>query len=81
MVDLNVEIRRETGAVDVVHERAAGMGISKRDAKAAVRVPWKRAGTCTTSVTTWRATVSQILELIEFFTVTMGTAFLGAFQR
>lgn len=52
--------------MDVVHDRAAGMDISKRDAKVAVRVPGKRAGTFTTSVTTWGATVGQILELIEF---------------
>ncbi|GAA1817288.1 IS110 family transposase [Agromyces neolithicus] len=52
--------------MDVVHERAAGMDISKRDAKVAVRVPGKRAGTFTTSVTTWGATAGQVLELIEF---------------
>lgn len=52
--------------MDIVHERVAGMDISKRDAKVAVRVPGKRAGTFTTSVTTWGATVGQILELIEF---------------
>ncbi|MGC5225335.1 IS110 family transposase [Micromonospora sp. DT81.3] len=52
--------------MDVVHERAAGMDISKRDAKVAIRVPGKRAGTFTTSVSTWGATVPQILELVEF---------------
>jgi len=52
--------------MDVVHERAAGMDISKRDAKVAIRVPGKRAGTYVTSVTTWGATVGQILELVEF---------------
>lgn len=52
--------------MDVVHERAAGMDISKRDAKVAIRVPGKRAGTFATSVTTWGATVGQVLELIEF---------------
>ncbi|HKU12115.1 MAG TPA: transposase [Sinomonas sp.] len=52
--------------MDVVHERAAGMDISKRDAKVALRVPGKRAGTFTTNVTTWGSTVRQILELIEF---------------
>ena len=30
--------------MDVVHERAAGMDISKRDAKVAIRVPGKRGG-------------------------------------
>jgi len=52
--------------MDVVHERAAGMDISKRDAKVAIRVPGDRAGTFSTTVTTWGATVGQILELIEF---------------
>ena len=52
--------------MDVVHERAAGIDISKRDAKVAVRVPGTRAGSFTTSVTTWGATTSQVLELIEF---------------
>jgi len=52
--------------MDVIHDRAAGIDISKRDAKVAVRVPGKRAGTFTTRVTTWGATTSQVLELIEF---------------
>lgn len=51
--------------MDVLHERAAGMDISKRDAKVAVRVPGVRAGTFTTKVTTWGAMVSQIAELAE----------------
>ncbi len=54
--------------MDVVHERAAGIDISKRDAKVAIRVPGERAGTFTTSVTTWGATMSQVLELIDFLT-------------
>jgi Transposase and inactivated derivatives len=52
--------------MDIIHERAVGMDISKRDVKVAVRVPGKRAGTFTTQVTTWGATVAQITELIEF---------------
>jgi len=52
--------------MDVLHERAAGMDLSKRDAKVAIRVPAKRAGAYTSSVTTWGATASQIFELIEF---------------
>lgn len=43
-----------------------GIDISKRDAKVAVRVPGKRAGTFTTTVSTWGATVAQILDLIGF---------------
>lgn len=52
--------------MDIFHERAAGMDISKRDAKVCVRVPGSRAGTFTSTVTTWGATTTQILELREF---------------
>lgn len=51
--------------MDVVHERAAGMDISKRDVKVCVRVPGKRPGTFEQKVTTWGATTSQVLELRE----------------
>jgi transposase len=51
--------------MDLVHERAAGIDISKRDAKVAIRVPGKRAGTFTTKVTTWAATTNQVLALRE----------------
>jgi transposase len=51
--------------MDVVHERAAGIDISKRDAKVAVRVPGKRKGTFVTTVTTWGATTSQVLGLVD----------------
>lgn len=51
--------------MDVVHERAAGIDISKRDAKVAVRVPGKRKGTFETTVTTWGATASQVLDLVD----------------
>jgi transposase len=49
--------------MDLIHERAAGIDISKRDAKVAIRAPGKRAGTFGTSVTTWGATTNQILAL------------------
>jgi transposase len=52
--------------MDIVHERAAGMDISKRDAKVCVRVPGNRSGTYTSKVTTWGATTQSILELREF---------------
>lgn len=52
--------------MDIIHERAAGIDISKRDAKVAVRVPGKRKGTFTTSVTTWGSTTAQVLELGAF---------------
>lgn len=49
--------------MDLIHERAAGIDISKRDAKVAIRAPGKRAGTFTTTVTTWGATTNQVLAL------------------
>jgi transposase len=49
--------------VDIVHERAAGLDISKRDAKLCLRLPGPRAGTYTSTVTTWGATTGQILQL------------------
>jgi transposase len=52
--------------MDIVHERAAGMDISKRDAKVCVRVPGNRPGAHTSKVTTWGATTQSILELREF---------------
>lgn len=52
--------------MDIVHERAVGMDISKRDAKVCLRVPGQRAGTYISRVTTWGATTAQILELREF---------------
>lgn len=52
--------------MDIVHDRAVGMDISKRDAKVCLRVPGKRAGTFTSTVTTWGATTRQILELRDF---------------
>ena len=53
--------------MDIVHDRAVGMDISKRDAKVCVRVPGNRPGQFTSTVTTWGATTNQILELREFF--------------
>jgi transposase len=52
--------------MDVVHERAAGIDISKRDAKVAVRVPGKRSGSFTTTVRTFGATTAQILALVDY---------------
>ncbi|MHA7292015.1 IS110 family RNA-guided transposase [Arthrobacter sp. MDT3-24] len=52
--------------MDIVHERTAGMDISKLDAKVCVRVPGARAGTYTSTVTTWGSTTGQILELRDF---------------
>src|SRR5438105_380816 len=51
------EVKVSGGTVmDIVHERAAGLDISKRDAKVCLRLPGQRAGTYTSTVTTWGAT-------------------------
>lgn len=52
--------------MDIVHQRAAGMDISKRDVKVAVRRPSHRKGSYVTEVKTFGATTKQILSLIEF---------------
>jgi transposase len=52
--------------MDVVHERAAGMDVSKRDVKVCTRVPGSRTGHYTSKVTTWGATTSEILRLRDF---------------
>jgi transposase len=52
--------------MDVVHERAAGMDLSKRDAKVCIRVPGTRAGQFSSKVTTWGATTGEILRLRDF---------------
>ena len=49
--------------MEIVHERAAGMDISKRDAKVCIRVPGVRAGTFSKAVTTYGATTNDILHL------------------
>lgn len=50
--------------MEVLHPRAAGIDISKRDAKVAVRIPGQRAGSFPVTVTTWAATTGAILELV-----------------
>lgn len=52
--------------MDVVHERAAGIDISKKDAKVCLRVPGKRRGTYSSSVSTWGSTTAQVLALQQF---------------
>ncbi|WP_219726533.1 IS110 family transposase [Arthrobacter sp. AFG20] len=49
--------------MDIVHERAAGMDISKRDAKVCIRIPGARAGTSSRTVTTYGATMNEIVRL------------------
>ena len=49
--------------MEIVHERAAGMDISKRDAKVCIRVPGTRAGSFSKTVTTYGAMTNEILRL------------------
>lgn len=49
--------------MDVLHERAAGLDISKKDAKVCVRVPSKRSGYYSNTITTYGAFTNDILRL------------------
>ncbi|MGP5043847.1 hypothetical protein ACTXJR_07440 [Glutamicibacter ardleyensis] len=66
--------------MDIIHERAAGMDISNRDVKVAIRHPGKGKGSFTTDVRTFGATTNQILELTDYLkaeqvtTIVMGEA-------
>ncbi|MBT2588355.1 IS110 family transposase [Arthrobacter sp. ISL-95] len=52
--------------MDIVHERAVGMDISKHDAKVCVRVPGGQRGRFASTVTTWGSTTNEILQLRAF---------------
>lgn len=52
--------------MDIIHDRAVGIDISKRDAKVCLRLPAERTGQFTSSVSTWAATAAAILELRAF---------------
>lgn len=47
--------------MELIHERAAGIDISKQDAKVAIRAPGKRKNSFVTTVTTWGVTTNAIL--------------------
>ena len=51
--------------MDVLHEKCAGIDISKRDAKVCVRLPGRRAGQYTSVVTRWGSTTNEVLALRE----------------
>ena len=51
--------------MEVVHPRCAGLDVSKRDAKACVRVAGRGRGGAVSTVTTWGAVTSQVLALRE----------------
>jgi len=52
--------------VEVLHERCAGMDISKRDVKVCIRVPGDRGGGYRNEVTTFGSMTEQILQLRAF---------------
>ncbi|MEV7136579.1 IS110 family transposase [Arthrobacter sp. NPDC093128] len=52
--------------MDIVHERAAGMDISKHDAKVCIRIPGNQRARFTSTVTTWGSTTNEILQLRAF---------------
>lgn len=52
--------------MDVLHPRAAGIDVSKKDAKVCVRVAGSGRGRTESTVTTWGSTTPQILRLREF---------------
>jgi len=49
--------------MEVIHSRCAGIDVSKRDAKVCVRIQGSGARPTRTTVTTWAAVTSRILEL------------------
>jgi transposase len=53
--------------MDIVHERAVGMDISKHDAKVCVRVPGGQRGRFTSTVTTWGSMTNEILQLPFYY--------------
>jgi transposase len=52
--------------MDIIHDRAVGIDISKRDAKVCLRLPAERKGQFSSSVGTWAATAAAIFELRAF---------------
>ncbi|MGB9113643.1 MAG: transposase, partial [Acidimicrobiales bacterium] len=54
--------------MDLLHPRCAGLDISKRDAKCAVRIAGSGRRRATSTVTTWGATTPRILELRDHLT-------------
>jgi transposase len=52
--------------VEVLHERCAGMDVSKKDVKVCIRVPGGRGGRSRNEVTTFGSMTGQILELRAF---------------
>ena len=51
--------------MEVVHQRCAGMDVSKRDAKVCVRVAGRGRRKTVEAVTTWASTTNAVLRLRE----------------
>ena len=51
--------------MDIVHNRCAGLDVSKRDAKLCVRIQSTTGAKATSTVTTWTSMTNSILELRE----------------
>jgi len=54
--------------MEVVHERCAGLDVSKRDVKVCVRSPGKRRGSYAKSVSTFGSVTAEILRLRDHLT-------------
>jgi transposase len=52
--------------MDIIHDRAVGIDISKRDAKVCVRLPSAHNGQFSSTITTWASTADAILKLRSF---------------
>ena len=61
-------IHEGMGVMEVVHQRCAGLDVSKRDAKVCVRSPGRRQGSYTKTVTTFGSVTAEILRLREHLT-------------
>ncbi len=62
---LSASGRKGASGMEVVHERCAGMDVSKRDVKVCVRSPGKRRGSYAKAVTTFGSVTAEILRLRE----------------
>lgn len=51
--------------MDLVHQRCAGLDVSKRDAKVCVRIAGARRAAAVSTVTTWQSVTNQVLALRE----------------
>ena len=52
--------------MELLHERCAGLAISKSDVKVCVRTPGKRYRTFDKNISVWGATAPQVASLTEY---------------